>query len=140
MFRPRPGTEPVPAGSVDELRALAQRKVQAALHAFEQSPEPAADSDRLVEQALDRLRDELGEVVTVDRAGRPVPAHRLAKVLLGPLATRLRDVETAEALSEALGASTTAEPVAADDVPGPVGVGWPDSARTAQRACRCATT
>lgn len=124
MFRQRGPQEQVTPPQGGYLREQAQRKVQAALRGLESAATAEAEStpEPLVDQALERVRDVLGEVVVLDGSGCPVPLADVTRVVLGPLGARLRDADTAQALSEALQAP---EQLPRHATPHTVGTGWP---------------
>lgn len=94
------------------LHELAQSKVQAALAGLSQpDPTQQEDPDPVVQQALERMRMHLGELDATDRYGRPVSWAQIARIVIGPLADRVRDADTAGALMDALAPITVTEPV-----------------------------
>jgi hypothetical protein len=61
------------------------------------------DPDPIVEEATERLRQELSDLGAVDAWGRPLAWRQVARIALGTLATpRVRDALTAEALADAV--------------------------------------
>jgi hypothetical protein len=59
------------------------------------------DVDPLIEEATDRLREELRTLIARDEWGRELPWRHVARIALGPVLTRLRDQETTIRLLEA---------------------------------------
>ncbi|HET7311520.1 MAG TPA: hypothetical protein VFJ17_09360 [Mycobacteriales bacterium] len=68
------------------------------------------DPDPVIEEAAERLRAALTCLDARDEWGRAIPWRQVARIALGPLASRLRDAETAALLSAA---TDTAVPAAA---------------------------
>jgi hypothetical protein len=59
------------------------------------------DPDPLVEEAVDRMRSALTSLEARDDWGRPLAWRHVARIALGPLVTRLRDIQTTAALLDA---------------------------------------
>lgn len=73
----------------------------------------AADApDDLVQQAIERLRQHVHSVAAVDHAGLPISEERLVRLVIGPLAERSRDADTAAALLAATDGLTPPRPTA----------------------------
>ena len=64
-------------------------------------------ADPVLQEAIDRMRDNLGDVCALDRDGRELTWAELARVVIGPLGARIRDADTAAALLQALTPPTT---------------------------------
>lgn len=92
-------------------------------HASEPDPAPLAvgqpdpglrderDPDPVVEEATERLRQELSDLGAVDAWGRPVAWRQVARIALGSLATpAVRDALTAQALQEAVSTQHSVSP------------------------------
>lgn len=106
------------------LHALARQKVQLAMAALGQRPAvepvpeavaqvaaPVADApaavapgeeDVVLQQALDRMHEQLGDVCALDRDGRELSWRELAEIVIGPMGARSRDADTAAALLMAI--------------------------------------
>jgi hypothetical protein len=85
------------------------------------------DIDPLVEDATARLRESLTQLEARDEWGRTIPWRHVARIVLGPLLTQLRDSETAFRLLQAHGdlppAPEASPEVAVEITPEPTG--WP---------------
>jgi hypothetical protein len=87
-------------------------------------PEPDAalrdevDDDPLIEQMVARLRDGMRTLDAIDEWGRPVSWRNVVRIAVGPLASALRDAQTAAALGSAISREATSPAE-------PDGVGWP---------------
>ncbi|MCW2616792.1 MAG: hypothetical protein JWN08_3786 [Frankiales bacterium] len=107
----------VDAGS-EELHALARKKVQEALAGLgarsDRAPAPALEEvvvpseatrpveDSVVQQAVERMREQLGDVCALDRDGRELTLPELARVVIGSLPPVVRDAYTTAALLQAV--------------------------------------
>ena len=65
------------------------------------------DPDPTVDEAVERLRRDVSELVAYDEWGRPLAWRHVARIVLGPLVSDLRDSQTAARLGQHI-----AEPVA----------------------------
>lgn len=87
------------------LRSRHQADVPPAIIALP-SVDPALrstpDGDPLVEEMVERLRQNLGDLVALDPWGRPVAWRDVVRVALGGALAELRDARTAVALSTAI--------------------------------------
>ena len=81
--------------NIDEARALLR-------------DEP--DVDPIVEEATDRLREELRHLVARDEWGRELAWRHVARIALGPVLTKLRDQETTIRLLAATHPGTVPQP------------------------------
>jgi hypothetical protein len=74
------------------------------------------DPDPLIEAMVQRLREGLGTLSATDEWGRPLSWRNVVRMAVGPMHSRLRDLETAAALAAELVPATedagTPEPVA----------------------------
>ncbi len=89
------------------LQAMARQKVQAALAGLSEvkspaEPAPQGEQDPVVLDAVERMQTHLSQLVAADQWGRPLTWAQLARVVIGPLADRVRDADTAGVLIEAL--------------------------------------
>lgn len=106
-----------PVETADDLRRLAQRKVQAALAGIGAPPSPLPDQvqgpvpaldvvasaqldvDPVTAQALDRLETYVGTLEAVDKWGRHLTGLQLVRIVLGALpVSTARDADPAEVL------------------------------------------
>jgi hypothetical protein len=60
------------------------------------------DPDPMIEEMVERLRENLSSLVAVDEWGRPLAWRNVVRLALGPVAARMRDTETVAALATAL--------------------------------------
>lgn len=122
-------TDQVPTADAG-LHELAREKVRRAMAALAdpESTEPAEitdavatgeGADALVQQALDRLRQHVHSLAAVDHAGQPISEERLVRLVIGPLAERSRDADTAAALLAATTSARSAAEHPADTRPAP---------------------
>ena len=74
------------------------------------------DPDPVVEEAVQRLRNEVSRMVAFDSWGRPLAWRHIVRIAVGPMIGDLRDSQTAARIGQAL-----AEPPAAVE-PQPVAV------------------
>ena len=65
------------------------------------------DTDPLVEEMVARLRHGIGSLHALDEWGRPMSWRNVVRLAAAPLVSRLRDAETAVALSRSLDALET---------------------------------
>lgn len=86
----RPATTDTRTGGDAELDALAWAALR-----------DEVDSDPLVEDAVQRLRAALTSMEARDEWGRPLAWRHVARIVLGPLLTQLRDSQTTTVLLDA---------------------------------------
>ena len=102
----RSNRDPEPGRESEALHALAQQKVQAALAGLSKStetePAPQGEQDPVVLDAVERMQTHLSQLVAADQWGRPLTWAQVARLVIGPLADRMRDADTAAVLMEAI--------------------------------------
>jgi len=103
----RPNRDDSPVHESEALHALAQQKVQAALAGLSEAkspaePAPQGDQDPVVLDAVERMQTYLSQLVAADQWGRPLTWAQVARIVIGPLADRIRDADTAGMLIEVL--------------------------------------
>lgn len=100
--QPSQSADSSPAG----LHLLAQQKVQAALAGLNQAmpaePIPQGEQDPVVLEAVERMQAHLSQLVAADQWGRPLTWAQVARLVIGPLADRMRDADTTGVLMEAI--------------------------------------